>query len=543
MPRAWTGPPPSRWWRCRLLAAVVSVICVPALSFAEPLFDRFTIVAPGSQGGGWDQTARAMQEALVEAGVARNVDVVNSPGAGGAIGLAEFVNARRGDGSALIIGGLVMIRAIRANAAAVSLAQTTPIARLTADHEVIAVSAASDLRDFSDLVQAVRTNPSAVSWGGGSLGGADQLLLNEIGRAISVPPVQMSYVAFSGGGDVAEALASNRVSVGISGFGEFAPHIQAGRLRALAISSETRLPGTSVRTLREQGVDVTLANWRGLFAPPGIDDTQRERLLAAVDAMVASSAWQRSLERHRWTDLYLAGDGFMQFLLEEEARTAAAADPRGTQPAAHPASLRTLRMWMARNRIALGVALLLLTVLVAAGGIRFVSRQRVQAERRESDLSQRLAAAEEESRLSSAETQELLRGLSEEIDRQFEKWVLTAAEREIALLMLKGLRHKEIANIRGTSERTVRQQALTIYKKTGLEGRADLTAFFLEDLLQPMGNGAGHGTARGIDAPISALSEIEGHRGAGGQSGREGLDQHPRKDSHQTRAVGDHRRR
>jgi len=454
-----------------------------------------TIVAPASKQGGWDQTAHAMQEALLETGVARNVEVVNSPGAGGAIGLAEFVNARRGDGGALIVGGLVMIRAIRANAAAVSLAQTTPIARLTADHEVIAVSADSDLRDLADLIQAVRTNPSAVSWGGGSLGGADQLLLNEFGQAIGVPPVRMGYVAFSGGGDVAAALSSNRVSVGISGFSEFAPHIQAGRLRALAISSQERLPGTGVRTLREQGVNVTLANWRGLFAPPGIDDTQRERLLAAVDAMVASPAWQRSLERHRWTDLYLSGDGFLRFLLDEEARTAAAADPRGTEPAAHPASIRTVRMWMARNRIALGIVGILLAAFVAAGGVGFVSRQRVQAERREHDLSERLAAAEEESRQHNAETQDLLRGLSEQIDRQFETWGLTAAEREIALLMLKGLRHKEIANVRGTSERTVRQQALTIYKKTGLEGRADLTAFVLEDLLQPMGGTPGRHTA------------------------------------------------
>ena len=495
MSRPWTGPPPACRRRCRLLAAAAFLLCAAAPSRAEPLFDRLTIVAPGSKDGGWDQTARAMQEALVEAGVAREVVVENSPGAGGAIGLAEFVNARRGDGSALIVGGLVMIRAIRANAAAISVAQTTPIARLTADHEVIAVSAASDLRDLADLIQALRTNPSTVSWGGGSLGGADQLLLNELGRAIDVAPVSMSYVAFAGGGDVAEALASNRVSVGISGFGEFAPHIQAGRLRALAISSDTRLPGTNVPTLKEQGVDVTVANWRGLFAPPGLEETQRGRLSAAVDAMVASRPWRQALARHRWTDLYLSGDAFARFLMEEEARTAAAADPRGTQPAAHPASIRTVRMWVARNRVALAIGFLVLAAAGTAAGYRLMAHQRMQADHRERELSQRLAAAEEESRQKGAETQDLLRGLSDQIDKQFEQWGLTAAEREIALLMLKGLRHKEIANVRGTSERTVRQQALTIYRKTGLDGRADLTAFFLEDLLQPMAGNVPRRTA------------------------------------------------
>jgi len=452
----------------------------PAPTAAQP-FERLAILAPASAGGGWDQTARAMQEALTSSGLARDVRVANSPGAGGAIGLAQFVNSERGNGQAMLVGGLVMVTAIRSHRATVSLSQTTPIARLTGDHEVIAVPAGSDVRDFGDLVQALRVNPGSISWGGGSGGGVDQLLLEELAQAIGVEPVRMNYVAFSGGGDVAAELLSNRLAVGISGYGELGPHITAGRLRALAISSAVRVEGTDIPTLREQGVPVTLVNWRGVFAPPGLSDEQRDRLQALVDAMVKTSVWSTALRRHGWTNLYLPGDDFVHFLIEEETRVTQAPDPRRSQPGWQVGAVWSSGMWFLRNRTRLGVVAALLALLA----VSLLAWQHRTGARRERELAQRLEEAEAQYRQRSAETQDLLRGLADQIDRQFETWGLTQAEREVAMLMLKGLRHKEIATTRGTSERTVRQQALTVYKKAGLDGRTDLAAFFLEDLLQP----------------------------------------------------------
>lgn len=95
------------------------------------------------------------------------------------------------------------------------------------------------------------------------------------------------------------------------------------------------------------------------------------------------------------------------------------------------------------------------------------------------------------------ESQEYARGLGEAIDRQFERWGLTPAEREVALLLVKGLSHKEAADVRATSERTVRQQALAVYRKAGLAGRAELAAFFLEDLLQAPAAAPGRSAAEG----------------------------------------------
>jgi putative tricarboxylic transport membrane protein len=465
--------------------AAVLMLVARAAGAAAPqtgsVFERLTLVVPGSPGGGWDQTARVMQRALVHNGLARRVEVRNSPGGGGIVGLAQFVSGEKGRGDVLLVGGQVMINAVRTNRATISLADTIPIARLTGDYEVIAVPTGSELRTLKDLVQALRVQPGAVSWGGASSGRAEQTLINAVGNAIGVDPARMNYVPFSGGGEVAEALMQHEIMVGVSGYGEFAPRIGSGGLRALGISSKSRLYDVDIPTLREQGVDVTIEGWRGVFAPPEISVEQSSCLSELVAAMVRTAAWREGIREHRLSDQYLAGEAFAKFLDGERARAAQIAASRGLNRADRPDRVWTREMLFLRNR---NVALTLVA-LAALAIVILILWQRRAAARREQELFRNLEAARQDAALASAEVQNLLSGLCDQIDRQFTTWGFTAAEREIALLMLKGLRHKEIASIRQTGERTVRQQALAIYKKAGLDGRTDLAAFFLEDLLQP----------------------------------------------------------
>ena len=124
--------------------------------------------------------------------------VENVPGAGGTIGLAQFVRGRRGDGDALMVMGLVMVGAILTNASRVTLDQTTAIARLTGEYEVLTVPADSPVRSVQDLVTALRASPRAVSWGGGSAGGTDHILAALIADAVGIDPHQVNYVAFAG---------------------------------------------------------------------------------------------------------------------------------------------------------------------------------------------------------------------------------------------------------------------------------------------------------------------------------------------------------
>jgi len=130
---------------------------------------------------------------------------------------------------------------------------------------------------------------------------------------------------------------------------------------------------------------------------------------------------------------------------------------------------------------ALELAVIAVAIAAAAG----LAAQLVRLRRSATLLARDLDAAQLEAARWKREAEEVLRGLGAAIDRQFERWSLSAAEREVALLLLKGLAHKEIAELRRTSERTVRQQSLAVYRKAGLSGRAELSAFFLEDLLLP----------------------------------------------------------
>ena len=220
-----------------LLAALASVLAVPALAA------DYTIMAPAAPGGGWDQTARAMQTVLQEDGISGNVQVTNVPGAGGTIGLAQFVNQAKGDPDALIVGGYVMVGAILTNASPVDLTMVTPIARLTGESGGDRGAGRERDQTMDDLVAALKADPGAVSWGGGSAGGADHITAGLIAKAVGVDPTKVNYIAFSGGGEALAAILGGQVTVGISGYGEFASQVEAGELRVLGVSGEERLPG------------------------------------------------------------------------------------------------------------------------------------------------------------------------------------------------------------------------------------------------------------------------------------------------------------
>jgi putative tricarboxylic transport membrane protein len=301
-----------------LLAALISgAMAVPA--FAAD----YTIMAPAAPGGGWDQTARSMQEALQAEGISGNVQVTNVPGAGGTIGLAQFVNQSNGNPNALIVGGYVMVGAILTNASPVTLEQVTPIARLTGEAVVVVVPAASELQTMDDLVAMLKADTGSVSWAGGSAGGADHITAGLIAKTVGVDPTQVNYIAYSGGGEALAALLGGQVTVGISGYSEFASQIAAGELRLLAVSSDERIPGVDAPTLREAGVDMALQNWRMVAAAPGITEEQKAAITANIEKMVNSASWQATLETKGWVNTYLAGDEFAAQLAADTAATEA----------------------------------------------------------------------------------------------------------------------------------------------------------------------------------------------------------------------------
>lgn len=300
------------------LALIAGVAITPA--GAQPQLTHLRIIAPAAPGGGWDQTARAMQQVLQTQALVSSASVENIPGAAGTIGLARLIGAERGQGGVVMVSGLIMLGAIRSHGSPVTLNDVTPIARLTGEYEVIVVPAASPYRTLTALLEALRVRPESIAWAGGSAGGTDQILAGLIADAIGVSPRRVNYVAFAGGGESLAAILGGQVTAGISGLGEYAAQIATGAVRVLAISSAERVPGVAAPTLREQGVDVVLENWRSLMGPPGLTSHDRERLERVVAAMVGSPAWQQARGRYGWTDRYLAGPAFREFLADEDAR-------------------------------------------------------------------------------------------------------------------------------------------------------------------------------------------------------------------------------
>ena len=301
-----------------LLAALISgAMAVPA--FAAD----YTIMAPAAPGGGWDQTARSMQEALQAEGISGNVQVTNVPGAGGTIGLAQFVNESNGNPNALIVGGYVMVGAILTNASPVTLDMVTPIARLTGEAVVVVVPAASELQTMDDLVAKLKADAGSVAWAGGSAGGADHITAGLIAKTVGVDPTTVNYIAYSGGGEALAAVLGGQVTVGISGYSEFSAQVEAGELRLLAVSTDERVDGVDAPTLKEAGVDVAVQNWRMVAAAPGITDEQKAAINADIEKMVNSATWQATLETKGWVNTYLAGDDFTAQLAADTEATEA----------------------------------------------------------------------------------------------------------------------------------------------------------------------------------------------------------------------------
>lgn len=290
-----------------------------ASAAAYPIGD-LSIMAPADPGGGWDSTARAMQSALTSGVVDVNVDVYNVGGAAGTIGLAQFVEDASGDPNQLMVMGLVMVGGILTNDSAVTLDQATPIASLTTEWEAIVVPADSKYETLEQLVDDFKAAPTSISWGGGSAGGTDHMVVALLAKAAGVDPGGINYIAHAGGGELLPALLSGGVTAGVSGISEFAASVEAGDLRYLAVTSDKPVEGVDSPTVTDAGYDVVISNWRGVMAPPEISDADRDAIVGMIEKMHDSDAWQEALTSNGWTDLLKTGDEYGDFLAQEQTR-------------------------------------------------------------------------------------------------------------------------------------------------------------------------------------------------------------------------------
>ena len=298
------------------LAALAAAGSFPLLARAA---GNVKMMIPANPGGGWDTTGRALGKALTDAKVADTVTYDNKGGAAGALGLAQFVNGSKGDPNALMVMGAVMLGGIITGKPPVSLSQATPIARITSEYNVFVLPANSPFKTMADVVAQLKKDPGSVKWGGGSRGATEHIAAAMIAQRVGVDPSKINYVAFRGGGEATAAILGGNVTIGGSGYSEFSEYIKVGKMKAIAVTSAKRLPGVDVPTLKEQGIDVELGNWRGVYGAPGISAEQRKALTDMVLAAVKTPSWAESMKKNEWTPAVLSGDAFATFVDDEFA--------------------------------------------------------------------------------------------------------------------------------------------------------------------------------------------------------------------------------
>ncbi len=309
-----------------LLAAALLVLLGPPLltsgSGAETgtQIPGLKIMVPNTPGGGYDITARTAAKSIEDAELNHNVEVYNLPGAGGTVGLSRLVN-ERGNGKLAMSMGLGVVGAVHTNHAPSTLGDTTPIARLTEEPDIVVVAKDSKYRTFGQLLADWKKRPGKMPVGGGSSpGGPDHLAPMLMAKAAGITPKTVNYVPFDGGGELLASVLGGKVAFGVSGLGEYLDQIKSGELRLLAVTGPKRVPGFDAPTLKESGVDVEFTNWRGIVAPPGLSTAERDKLIHLFTKLHDSPQWKDAAKRNGWIDAFATGETFGRFLDAQDRR-------------------------------------------------------------------------------------------------------------------------------------------------------------------------------------------------------------------------------
>ena len=305
--------------RDQFIKSVLALAAGSSLSLPSLAAANIKMMIPANPGGGWDTTGRALGKALQESGVASSVTYENKGGAAGIIGLAQYANATKGDGNSLMVMGAVMLGGIITGKPPVSLDKVTPIARLTSEYNVFVVPANSPLKTMKDVVEQLKKDPGSVKWGGGSRGSTEHIAAAMLAREVGVDAAKINYVPFRGGGEAVAAILGGNVTVGGSGYSEFQQYIETGKMRPIAVTSGKRLKGINIPTMIEQGYNIEIGNWRGVYAPAGLSAAQRKDLTDMVLKATKSKSWAESLEKNNWTSAWMANPAFDDFVDSEFA--------------------------------------------------------------------------------------------------------------------------------------------------------------------------------------------------------------------------------
>jgi putative tricarboxylic transport membrane protein len=302
-------------------AALSLLVAASATNAAE--FGRLEFIVPGGPGSGQDQAARAFEEALKAENLVTGTQVTHYAGGGGMIAVSQFLTTKKGNSNAVVTQGAGHLSFPLSNKTPVSLRDVTPLARIAGEYELLVVRSDSEFKTIDDLVAKYKANPASITWGAGARGSTDHIFYAMISKAVGVPAQKLNFIPHTNTGEIVAAVLGGHVHVGGGGYQDFAPQIEAGKMRVLAVGSAERLKGIDAPSLKEKGIDVVVTNWRGVSAHPSLSQAELDKMSDLFDKMVKSPTWRKILADRGWNDLYLNRAEYAAFMRSEEERVGA----------------------------------------------------------------------------------------------------------------------------------------------------------------------------------------------------------------------------
>ena len=288
---------------------------------ALPAAAQIHFIIPGGAGGGWDRTARAVGQALLDTGLRSKVTYQNLSGGGGAKGIAHTIE--QGDPNTLLVNSTpIVVRSLQ-NFLPQTFRDLTPIASVIGDYSTVVVRQQSSYLSLNQLMRDLTADPRGFPIAGGSVvGGTDHIFAALLARAHGLDPGSIKYIPYDAGGKAMAGLLSGEVALLSSGFGEVVDLAEQGWVRILCIAAPSPIPAApDLPTCSASGAEpLEFVNWRGFFAAPSISPARQRQLETLLARMVDTPEWQRARQRYGWVALY-QGSAEFAAMLETQAAT------------------------------------------------------------------------------------------------------------------------------------------------------------------------------------------------------------------------------
>ncbi len=302
----------------------VKLACLVALPLSSAVAKDYTppktmqFIAPGGAGGGWDLTIRTVAKTLKDTKLtSSNMPITNRPGGGGGVNLS-YMQTQKGKDNLISVYSPPLLLIKLNGTSKFGYKDTTPISRLIADYQAFIVPKDSKFKSIKDVTDALKKDIKSVKVGGVSATGSmDHITFLMLAKAAGIKDFkQIDYISFQSNSPVAQVLGGH-VDLIVAGLGDVEGLIQSGKLKALAQTADKRVGKgklAQIPSVKEQGVDMTFVNWRGLFGPKDMPKDAVKYWSDTLAKMVQTKEWKEALVRNGWDDTYLNSADFAKFL-------------------------------------------------------------------------------------------------------------------------------------------------------------------------------------------------------------------------------------